>query len=86
MPEENNAAEKAIWFLAGMAVGAGLGILFAPRSGRETRRYLSRKTAEGREYITETGRRLYERGKDMVEDVEDLVDRGRRVVERVRGG
>jgi gas vesicle protein len=88
MPDENGG-ERFVWFLAGMAVGAGLGSLFAPKSGRETRQYLGQKAGEGREYLTETGREmyskgreLYERGKGVVEEAGELVDRGRKAVER----
>jgi len=79
--QENN--EKLVWFLAGMAVGAALGILFAPRSGREVRRLIGEKTAEGRDFLAETGRdiyskgrELYDRGKGLAEDAAGLFDRG----------
>jgi gas vesicle protein len=44
-------------FLAGIAVGAALGVLFAPRSGRETR-----------EQLAETGERAKEKLDDMIEN------------------
>ncbi|MGH6960190.1 MAG: YtxH domain-containing protein, partial [Dongiaceae bacterium] len=67
------------------------GVLFAPKSGRETRRYIVEKTNEGREYVAEQGRELYskgrqiyEKGKEMAEDAaEEVASHGRRVVERV---
>ena len=72
---DDNTGEKVIWFLAGVAVGAGIGLLFAPKAGRETRQYLGEKTAEGRELLAETGRdlyakgrKLYERGRALAED------------------
>lgn len=87
--EESNAGERAIWFLAGMAVGAGLGILFAPKSGRETREYIGERAARGRDYVSQTGkdvyekgRELYERGKGLAEEAGELIDRGRRAVGR----
>ncbi len=83
---ENNSSEKAIWFLAGMAIGAGVAILFAPKSGRETRRYISDKANDSAEYVADKGRRAYERGKELVDDVGELVERGRKAVERVRSG
>ncbi len=73
---DDNTGEKVIWFLAGVTVGAGIGLLFAPKSGRETRQYLGEKTAGGREFLTETGRdlytkgrKLYERGRALAEDL-----------------
>jgi gas vesicle protein len=83
----DNSGEKAMWFLAGVAVGAALGMLFAPKSGRELRRMISEKTSEGREKLVEAGkdiydkgRDLYEKGKDIAEDAADLFERGRKIV------
>lgn len=85
--EDNNAGDKAIWFLAGVAVGAGLGILFAPKSGSETRQYLGEQASRGRDHVSETGREiyskgrdLYERGKGLAEEAGELIDRGRKAV------
>lgn len=41
--KKNNGMGK---FIAGAALGAGLGILFAPKSGKETREELSKKLKE----------------------------------------
>ena len=39
------------WFLAGLGVGALVGILYAPKSGRETREDLAQRGREGSEYL-----------------------------------
>ncbi len=55
---------KLPYFLCGLGVGAALGILYAPRSGEETREdlrvranegrdYVRRRAGEGREYVRE---------------------------------
>ena len=64
-------------FLMGLAVGAGIALLFAPRSGAETRRA-----------IGDGARRVRDRASDMVEDatetVTDTFDAARaRVEERI---
>jgi len=83
-----DAAFGAIaWFLTGAAIGATVAVLYAPKSGRETRRYHSHKTQQGREAVSQTGsglvdagRDVFERGRKLVEDAADLFERGRRLV------
>ena len=40
---ENNAGSKVSFFLVGLGIGALVGILFAPKSGEETREFLARR-------------------------------------------
>ena len=40
-----------VWFLAGLGLGALAGVLYAPRSGAETREQLRARAEEGREYV-----------------------------------
>src|SRR5437899_12434474 len=46
----DNVGSKVSYFLVGLGVGALVGVLFAPKSGEETRRFLSDKADEGRDY------------------------------------
>jgi gas vesicle protein len=64
---ENNAGSKVSFFLVGLGIGALMGILFAPKSGEETREYLSQKADEGRDYAQRKARELRERAEDLVE-------------------
>jgi gas vesicle protein len=73
---ENNGSRFA-FFVAGLGIGALVGILFAPRSGEDTRKYLSDKADEGRQYAQRKARELRDRA-------EDLVDKGKDAVERQR--
>jgi gas vesicle protein len=59
-----------LWFLAGLGVGAVVGVLYAPRSGSEMRETLRSKADEGREYVRDRARKAREQASD-------LVDRGR---------
>jgi gas vesicle protein len=61
---ENNAGSKVSFFLVGLGIGALVGILFAPKSGEETREFLAAKADEGREYAQ---RKARERAEDILE-------------------
>jgi gas vesicle protein len=65
MAEKTNS--KVSYFLVGLGIGSLLGILFAPKSGEETREYLSQKAKEGSEYAQKKARELMERTEDLVE-------------------
>jgi gas vesicle protein len=75
------------WFLTGAIIGATVALLYAPRSGKETREFISEKTEQGKEAIAEAGhdiveagRDVLERGRNLVEDAADLFERGRKLV------
>ena len=76
------------WFLAGLGLGALVGILYAPKSGRETREDLVASAKDGTEYVRVRAREavdqagvLVERGKGQATE---YVQRGKEVVERGR--
>lgn len=76
------------WFLAGLGVGALAGILYAPKSGRETREELANSAREGTEYLRNRSKQVAEQVGGIVdkgkEHVGEYVDRGREVVDRGR--
>ncbi len=67
--------------LAGTVLGAGLGMLFAPKSGTELRNQLS----ESAERLRTTAGDSYQQASEKVtEKVTQIVDRGRDVYDRAR--
>jgi gas vesicle protein len=68
---------KFAYFLAGLGIGSVIGILFAPRAGEATREMLTQRYDEGRDQITR-------RGREVREQAEDYVERGRRAVGRTK--
>jgi gas vesicle protein len=72
MSDRDNS-NSLLWFLAGLGFGALMGVLYAPRSGRETRDALKNTAQEGGEYIKT-------RGREAKETVSQWVDRGKDVV------
>ncbi|HLW55409.1 MAG TPA: YtxH domain-containing protein [Candidatus Angelobacter sp.] len=65
----NNAG----WFLAGLGIGAAVAVLFAPKSGRETRKAIATGVDDGREYLASLGR-------DARQQVGEWVDSGKKIV------
>ncbi|MHB1377097.1 MAG: YtxH domain-containing protein [Candidatus Humimicrobiaceae bacterium] len=79
MPENSrsNASGRVTVFFTGLAIGVALGILFAPKSGKETRNVLVEKSEK-----------LMEMGKESVSDVvgkaKDLVESGKQKIEEIK--
>ena len=69
-----------MWFLAGLGFGALLGVLYAPRSGRETREAIRSSASEGRDYIKARGREARDTMNDWVERGKEVVGRQKEVV------
>lgn len=57
-------------FLLGLGVGVGIGMLFAPKSGEETRALIKDKAQEGSEF-------LKQRGSEFQQSAAEWVDRGK---------
>jgi gas vesicle protein len=71
----DNVGSKVSFFLVGLGIGALVGILFAPKSGEETREYLSNRADEGREYAQKKARELRERAEDLIERSKEIMAR-----------
>ena len=71
----DNVGSKISYFLVGLGIGSLLGILFAPKSGEETREYLASKADEGREYAQRKARELRERAEDLIERSKEIMAR-----------
>jgi gas vesicle protein len=73
----DNVGSKVSYFLVGLGVGALLGVLFAPKSGEETREYLVKRADEGREYAQKRAKELRERADELIERGKDVAARKR---------
>jgi gas vesicle protein len=71
----DNVGSKVSFFVVGLGIGALIGILFAPKSGEETRDYLSTKADEGRDYAQQKARELRERAEDLLERSKEIMAR-----------
>jgi gas vesicle protein len=70
---DRDGGNSFVWFLAGLGLGALAGVLYAPRSGSETREALRAKAEEGREYVRN-------RAREARDQASEWADRGREVV------
>jgi gas vesicle protein len=85
---DQDYGSKVVWFMAGIAVGSTIALLYAPASGEVTRRKIVRRTQEGRDALADSGKEMLDRGKEMVErgrrladEAGDMFERGRKIVE-----
>jgi len=67
-------SERIMWVLVGAAVGAGIALMYAPKSGKDTRKYIRRKADDAREAIVETGGQVRDK---VVGTGETIADAGR---------
>jgi len=62
-----------VWFLAGLGVGAAVGLLYAPQSGSETREALRARAEEGRDYMKSRAREARTQASGWVDKGRDVV-------------
>ena len=63
-----------MWFLAGLGVGAVVGVLYAPRSGNETRDVLRAKAEESKEYVRGRARQARDQASEWVDRGKDMIN------------
>jgi gas vesicle protein len=63
-----------LWFLAGLGIGAIAGVLYAPRSGDETREAIRSKAEEGREFMRERARQAREQANEWADRGRDVIN------------
>src|SRR5262249_50964234 len=80
MSDGSDRSSRLAYFLVGGGIGAVVALLFAPRSGRETRDLIAQRASEGRDRMASTGRTVSDRvtnyidkGKDMVASQKDQI-------------
>jgi len=84
----DNDSSSIGWFLAGLGLGALVGVLYAPKSGREVRDSIRQAANDGRDFVNTRGQELrgqvdqwVAKGKDTVsrskEQISSAVEAGR---------
>ena len=84
---QDEGVSRLAWFLTGAVIGAVAAILYAPKSGRDTRQFLADRAQAGKEAVADTtndmmesGKEVFDRGRKIVDDAAALFDRGRKLV------
>ena len=89
--ERNDGGEACVsrlaWFLTGAIIGATVAILYAPASGKDTRKYISNRAQQGKDAVAGTSkeivdasREMFDRGRKLVDEAADLFDHARKLV------
>lgn len=70
---DDSGSSGILWFLAGLGIGAAVGVLYAPKSGKETRDDIAKYAQESSDYVKD-------RAKQYKVQANQWVDRGKEVV------
>ena len=68
---------KISFFFLGLGLGVAVGLLFAPKSGSETRELIANKAGEGKDFLRRSGEQLRDSASDVLEKSKDVVARQR---------
>ncbi|MCX6554468.1 MAG: YtxH domain-containing protein [Candidatus Aminicenantes bacterium] len=76
---ENTGSKMFFSFLSGAAIGAGLALLFAPQSGRETRRQIKDLSDKIGSEVKDNVEKISEKAMDFIEGTKDTFKKKSRV-------
>ena len=86
MGENSGGGDKMLFFMAGAGIGAVLALLFAPKSGRETRELIARTANDSRDFIANKyseGRQVVdEKRRKLTDDFSSFLDKSKEAVQR----
>lgn len=84
MDDRNKWGDRAVYFLLGGMIGATVALLFAPRSGEETRELIANRVKDGKDALQEKFKSTCESISRTTEkfgaSARDALDRGKEVV------
>jgi gas vesicle protein len=80
--DDSSASAAIVAFLFGALTGAGIALLLAPRSGRETREALGEKLKDTADRGRALGERALEKGREAAEAASRVAERGRDLLDR----
>ena len=74
MSDGTDRLSKLAYFMVGGGIGAVIALLFAPRSGRETRDMIAQRAAESRERVRTTSRNVGDKVSTYIEKGKEVVN------------
>jgi gas vesicle protein len=66
---------KLSFFFLGLGLGVAVGVLFAPKSGAETREFIRAKANDGTDYVKRRGEELRDTATETVEAAKEKLRR-----------
>ena len=85
--QKDQSASSVAWFVTGALIGATVAVLYAPKSGKDTRKFIADRAQQGKEAvesasdnIVDSSKEMFDRGRKLVEDAAELFERGRKLV------
>jgi len=66
---------KLSYFFLGLGLGVAVGVLFAPKSGTETREFLRSKANEGADFVKRRGEELRDQASDAIGKSKQTIQR-----------
>jgi gas vesicle protein len=79
MAENENGTSGLGWFLAGLGIGAVIGVLYAPKAGRETREDLMNGALEAKDKAAELVEKGKQKAAEYVETGKQYVEQGKQI-------
>lgn len=73
----DNDSSSIGWFLAGLGLGALVGVLYAPKSGKETRDTILQTANEGRDYLAKSTQDLKSHADQWVQKGKETISRSK---------
>ena len=77
MSEGSSTGDRALYFILGGFIGAAVALLFAPRSGEETRKLIATRARESADLMAN-------RTRSVAEKTSSYVDRGKEIIHQQR--
>jgi hypothetical protein len=84
LEREDGGGSFLMGLLAGTVLGAGLGMLFAPKAGSDLRNQISEQTGRLKSTANDAYAQASEKVSQMSEKMGHMVDRGREAYDRAR--